>query len=921
MSIVGLGLGITASANFEVVAEAEVTRRKVGIIANGNAQVDTARSKFGGASALFDGTGDYITTSNDTQSEIGTGACTWECFFNVDTDTGSSSSTIISNRTGSYSTGEVQMLFRNSDLKVQVNGNGTGAFSANGVGSALALDTWHHFAWARDASGNWAVFVNGSRVANGTGYTQELAAQGIGIGGMLDGTLPFNATGNGWIDEVRISNTDRYGVGNTTYTVPTSAFRNDDNTKLLLHMNGTDASTFFEDDNGDHGTNRTAVSVVSNGGAQVDSAQRYFDTGSALFDGTDDYLQADSLGSIAGSGEDFTIEGYFRWASTTGGQGLMSDRPPTSSGYTTNNFYLEKNSSNTLFFGFSGGGDITGTSSVTTSTWYHIAVVRNSGTTSLYLNGTQTGSTLSYTGAVGDGTFSIGAVVGQYMNGHIDEVRVSDIARYTANFTTPTGPFTNDSNTLLLLHMDGEDASTTFTDDNTSGRSQTSLVGLGTADIDTAQSKFGGASFYVDGTGGDGVLAYLPSNPKAFTLEGWYKFDGVPSSKSCMFAHNRPSTGYGNGEWFVTYNYVLNDWSLNIKDNSGTTVTRINSTANDHEDTNWHHLAVCMEIGGYARMFIDGTLEEEVDISGYTFTDWTATLNRIWLGHWYSSANNHECYYDEFRISDTVRYTTSFTAPTAPFVNDANTLLLFHADGTNGSQVFRDDNGTGRSACAIEAVNQAETSIDQSKFGGASFFGDGTDDCLMVHAPGHFDFGTGDFTWEAFVRYDSTASTNMKIIDFRRGGTNGTGETVFDLSSYKLRYFVGGVGNAILGSTVLSQDTWYHVALVRNSGTTTIYLDGTSEGTYTDTQNYNNTSSANGYGATISIGANNVGTAQEWNGYIDEVRISNTARYTSGFTAPTEQFQNDANTLLLLHMDGTDGSTVFIDDNGKHPPA
>ena len=65
-----------------------------------------------------------------------------------------------------------------------------------------------------------------------------------------------------------------------------------------------------------------------------------------------------------------------------------------------------------------------------------------------------------------------------------------------------------------------------------------------------------------------------------------------------------------------------------------------------------------------------------------------------------------------------------------------------------------------------------------------------------------------------------------------------------------MRYFVGGVGNAILGSTVLSQDTWYHVALVRNSGTTTIYLDGTSEGTYTDTQNYNNKKSNNGVNCT-----------------------------------------------------------------------
>ena len=47
-------------ATFGVAAAAEVIRYKKGIIAIGNAQIDTAQSKFGGSSALFDGTGDYI---------------------------------------------------------------------------------------------------------------------------------------------------------------------------------------------------------------------------------------------------------------------------------------------------------------------------------------------------------------------------------------------------------------------------------------------------------------------------------------------------------------------------------------------------------------------------------------------------------------------------------------------------------------------------------------------------------------------------------------------------------------------------------------------------------------------------------------------------------------------------------------------
>jgi len=53
-------------AKTQVTAVAEVIRRKVGVTAIGNAQVDTAQSKFGGASALFDGTGDYLALNSQS---------------------------------------------------------------------------------------------------------------------------------------------------------------------------------------------------------------------------------------------------------------------------------------------------------------------------------------------------------------------------------------------------------------------------------------------------------------------------------------------------------------------------------------------------------------------------------------------------------------------------------------------------------------------------------------------------------------------------------------------------------------------------------------------------------------------------------------------------------------------------------------
>lgn len=44
-------------------------------------------------------------------------------------------------------------------------------------------------------------------------------------------------------------------------------------------------------------------------------------------------------------------------------------------------------------------------------------------------------------------------------------------------------------------------------------------------------------------------------------------------------------------------------------------------------------------------------------------------------------------------------------------------------------------------------------------------------------------------------------------------------------------------------------------------------------------------------------------TVINFNGYIDEVRISNTARYSSNFTPTTGAFTTDANTISLQHFD------------------
>jgi hypothetical protein len=96
-----------------------------------------------------------------------------------------------------------------------------------------------------------------------------------------------------------------------------------------------------------------------------------------------------------------------------------------------------------------------------------------------------------------------------------------------------------------------------------------------------------------------------------------------------------------------------------------------------------------------------------------------------------------------------------------------------------------------------------------------------------------------------------------------------------------MRYEVGA--NSIQTSTgAFSFNTWTHLAICKSGATTTLYLNGTSRVTTTN--------SPTNSGNPVYIGANIDGGSPYWplNGYIDDLRITKgVARYTANFTPHT----------------------------------
>jgi hypothetical protein len=213
----------------------------------------------------------------------------------------------------------------------------------------------------------------------------------------------------------------------------------------------------------------------------------------------------------------------------------------------------------------------------------------------------------------------------------------------------------------------------------------------------------------------------------------------------------------------------------------------------------------------------------------------------------------------------------------------------------------------------VTANGQTQIDTAQYKFGSASGLFDGNGDYLQLTNDADFTFGTGDFTIDCWVKLNAVGAVQL-IYDGRPSGTNGAYPALAILNTNVIFYYVNA-GIRIQGTTALTTTSgWYHIAVARSGTSTKLFLNGTQEGsTWTDSTNY----SSGGTGRPW-IGADGVqgGTTNNFNGWIDELRVSKgTAHFTSNFTPPSSPYTYDANNVLLLHMEGSDGSTTFTDDS------
>jgi hypothetical protein len=221
----------------------------------------------------------------------------------------------------------------------------------------------------------------------------------------------------------------------------------------------------------------------------------------------------------------------------------------------------------------------------------------------------------------------------------------------------------DDAYTVALLHMNGADASTTFTDE--SGKSWTAN---GNAQIDTAQSVFGGASGLFDGTGdylsasdSDDWRLDGGNNNNAWTIDFWVRFASDPLTGLMGLVMQRLDN---SNHWGVLIN--SNSLQFLLRDGGSVTINITNSW--NPEAAIWYHVAVVKDGANGYMMFINGTQ------IGSTQTDTTTIPNiagGIMIANYINTSSTSyplNGWLDELRISKGVaRWTSNFTPPTAQY--------------------------------------------------------------------------------------------------------------------------------------------------------------------------------------------------------------------------------------------------------------
>ncbi len=220
--------------------------------------------------------------------------------------------------------------------------------------------------------------------------------------------------------------------------------------------------------------------------------------------------------------------------------------------------------------------------------------------------------------------------------------------------------------------------------------------------------------------------------------------------------------------------------------------------------------------------------------------------------------------------------------------------LLLHGNGTDGSTTFTDNSPSPKT---ITPFGNAQIDTAQSKFGGASMLFDGTGDYLSTPYTSDWSPGSGDYTVECWIRPTSLSGNSTIVAPL--SGTRGW-RFYFDSSNGRvvlLKYdSSGNVSFPLTSTTLLTVNTWQHVAWTKVGATYRLFINGIKDAETTDSVEISTDNSP-----PLIVGRTGNIDGGYFVGNIDDLRITKgVARYTANFTPTTEQFADTGPAILPI---------------------
>jgi len=710
-----------------------------------------------------------------------------------------------------------------------------------------------------------------SAVGSGIAYTANSLPTGISLSGNTISGTPTVASNTSSLLTATANTTNELSSITINWVINVA---NDIYFKYVsLLLPG--ASTTFVDDSS---TNNFAVTI--NGDTKPNNFNPYTPGYySNYFDGTGDYLSTPANSAFVFGTGDFTIEAWiYRTASGATFQAIITN-------WSTGWFFGFNNGILTLLK--SGGTPVISDSVPSPlNSWNHCCVSRSGSTVRLFVDGVLKSTVTDANDFSGNNTIYIGITDGtnHAFTGYISNLRVvKGTAVYTSAFTPPTQPLTAITNTSILTCQ-----SNRFIDNSTNNFS---ITRNGDTRIDGFDPFIPNSSYATYGSGyfdGSGDYLTVPTNAAFdfgtgdFTVEAWIFlptvtdgcFLGGSTVGAIDLAYTSNSFRFGryNTAWDSTFNYTL-------------------------LPNQWYHVAF-VKSSGVASVYVNGSsIGSLANTVNYGTLGGTVRINISGDGSRQFSGyiSNHRI------VKGTAVYTANFTPPSTPLTAISGTsLLTLQNNQSVNNNVFLDSSTNN----FFITRNGNTTQGSYSPYGGGwSNYFDGNGDYLSFSNNTAFAFGTGSYTIEFWINGPLSSDTfflsGRAAIGTMHITTGGTASP-----AGVLRY-VGS--STIVSSNVIMDNTWHHCAIVRNgSSNITLYVDGVSRGTGTDTTNYTGTS------GTWYIASNDVSVPSNiLTGYISNLRIvKGTAVYTTNFTPSTTPLTAISGTSLL-----TSQSNRFIDNS------